>query len=233
MEKSKIIEKLFYYIVTFSYLILPISFFFIGTKKKEVIPIILYAYGIVCFAFLFLYKFYYADIPKLARPYYQTFYTFFEYVVFTSIFWIILKQKKFRNVILVCSTLFFVFQVLYVTGGRIKKLDSMPIGVEFILILIYIIYFFYTFSRRLDSVSIYNHFAFWFSVGILIYLGGSFFFFILIEHLNENQINTFGNFTFVAEIIKNILFVLALFIYVRNPFETKKKSESIPFLDMI
>jgi hypothetical protein len=110
----------------------------------------------------------------------------------------------------------------------------VPIGIETILLLIYIIYFFYTFSKRLNSLYIYNHYVFWIAVGILIYLGGSFFFFILIEHLTKEQVDAFGNLTYLAEIIKNILFGLALFIYSRYPFEKPEKNNtSVPFLDMI
>jgi hypothetical protein len=65
-------------------------------------------------------------------------------------------------------------------------------------------------------------------------LGGSFFFFILFDHLNTTQIAAFGDMTYVAEIIKNILFAVAIFIYARYPFETpKQKPENIPYLDLI
>ncbi len=62
----------------------------------------------------------------------------------------------------------------------------------------------------------------------------SFFFFILIEHLTKEQITEFGSLTFLAEIIKNVLFAIALFIYARNPYEKQKKgSNDVPYLDMV
>jgi len=132
----------------------------------------------------------------------------------------------------IASVLFFAFQMFYVFGGHVKRLDSIPIGIETILILIYIISFFFTVSR--GSEPIYNHYAFWISVGILIYLGGSFFFFILFQNLSQAEIKAFGELTYVAEILKNILFAVALFIYSRKSFEhQKKKPDSVPFLDMI
>lgn len=40
--------------------------------------------------------------------------------------------------------------------------------------------------------------------------------------------------TYVAEIIKNILFAIAIFIHARYPFEKpKQKPENIPYLDLI
>jgi hypothetical protein len=110
----------------------------------------------------------------------------------------------------------------------------VPIGIETILLLIYILYFFYQFSKNLDTSYIYNHYAFWIAVGILIYLGGSFFFFILFDYLNPDEVETFGNMTYVAEIIKNILFAAGIYIYSKYPFKNKpERKEPIPFLDHI
>jgi hypothetical protein len=230
--KIQTIEKLFYYIVAYSYLLLPICFFFIGSKKKEVIPVLIALYGIVCCCFLLFYK--EGNIPKDAKKYFQTAYTFFEYGIFTFIFWINFRKDKFRRLLLVASVLFFGFQLFYVLTTKVKGLDSVPIGIETILILIYVIYFFYSFSKRLSDFYIYNHYVFWFAAGILIYLGGSFFFFILFEQLSLDQKNDFGNLTYLAEIIKNLLFALALFVYTRYPFENQKKnSNSVPYLDMV
>ena len=113
-------------------------------------------------------------------------------------------------------------------------LDTVPIGIETILIFIFIVYSFFEFSKNFPGLNAYNSYIFWIAAGILIYLGGSFFFYILIDQLDKNQIDTFGDLTYLAEIVKNALFALALFIYARNPFEIRKKnSNSVPYLDMI
>ena len=189
-------------------------------------------YGIMCFFFLLYYR--EGDIPKDAKKYFQTSYTFFEYSIFTFIFWINFRKDKIRWLLLLTSVLFLGFQLFYVFTTKTKGLDSVPIGIETILILVYVIYFFYSFSKRLSDFYIYNHYVFWIAVGILIYLGGSFFFFILFEQLSIDQKNDFGNLTYLAEVIKNILFALAIFTYTRYPFENQKKNtNSVPYLDMI
>jgi len=116
---------------------------------------------------------------------------------------------------------------------KVNRLDTVPIGIETILVLVYIFFFFFEFSKKLDGSYIYNYYFFWVSVGVLIYLGGSFFFYILIDHLSKEQVETFGNMTFVAEIIKNILFTAAIYIYVRFPSKREHKPPSVPYLDMI
>ncbi len=221
---------MYYYIVTFSYLLLPLGFFLSKSKKKDTIPLSFALYGIVFFWLLLFYH----DIPKGIIGFYQSFYTFLEYAFFAFIFWNNIKTKKIRHLIIIGSIVFFIFQLIYITTTKIKSLDTIAIGIETILIFIYIFFFLYEFSKNTSNFYIYNHYGFWIAVGILIYLGGSFFFFILFDLLSKDQRNSFGNLTYLAEIIKNVLFTLAIFMYIRYPLEnTKNKTSSIPYLDMI
>ena len=230
MVKIQIIEKLFLHIVYFSYLLLPFGFLFSKSKKKDIIPITIAIYGIVFFLLLQLYQY----LPRNTKTIYQSFYTYFEYLVFAFFFWSNINSKNLKKLILVSSALFFIFQLVYINTIKVNRLDSIPIGIETILLLVYIFFFFFEFSKSLNGSYIYNHYCFWISVGILIYLGGSFFFYILIDHLTKEQVNTFGNMTFVAEFIKNLLFVVALLIYAKHPKKTNDKSHlSVPYLDMI
>ena len=227
--KIQTIEKLFSYLVVYAYLLLPLSYLLIKDKKRS-IPIVLGLYGVI---FFFLLKYFY-DVPKNYRLYYQSSYTYLEYLTFAFLLWYNISQKTLKRVIVYLSIAFFVFQVIYLLTQHYRKLDSVPIGIETILIFIYVFFFFYDNFQKTSNTFIYNHYCFWFSVGILVYLGGSFFFYILIEHLNKDQLNTFGTMTYVTDVIKNILFAVGLFIYSRYPIKTyTKKSESIPYLDMI
>lgn len=231
MEKSKLIEKLFYYIVTCSYLLIPLAFLIFRAKKKDVIPVILCAYALVCFVSLVSHEY----LPRgTARKIYQAVYTYTEYLFLAVIFWYTLKNKTIKKLILLLSAGFFIFQILHFRSSSLVRLDSVPIGIETILIFFYIVYFFYEFSKSLNAQYIYNHYCFWIAVGVLIYLGGSFFFYLSINQLNPDEVEKFGNMTYLAEIIKNVMFGLAVFIYTKHPIvSTNKKTNSVPFLDMI
>jgi len=219
-----------YNAVTFSYLLIPLGFFISKSKKTELVPTSLVIYGIFCCFFLFTLDNY---IPKNIRIYFQISYTFIEYGFFTLLFWVNFKQKKVRRPIIIASGLFLISLIFFALRRKVKGLDSIPIGIETILILTYIIYFFYEFSKDSSSFYIYNHYCFWIAVGVLIYLGGSFFFFILFEQLSSDQKRSFGNITYMAEIIKNLLFALSIFIYHRYSLENaKRKTSSLPYLDM-
>jgi len=217
-------------IVTYSYLIFPFLFLFLKGKFKEGFLLLLAFYGLAFFSLIFFDGF----IPKDIKKYYQGFYTFLEYSIFTYIFWVNIKNNAFRKFVLVVSILFIVFELYYVSSTSLQRLDSIPIGIETILIFIYIFGFFFEFSKNVKDTFIYNHYCFWLSVGILIYLGGSFFYYILVNHLNEEDVERFGNLTYIAEILKNLLFCIAIFMYKKYPInKPHNHSKNIPNLDMI
>ena len=93
------------------------------------------------------------------------------------------------------------------------RLDTIPIGVETILLFIYIFIFFYDTLRSTKQVDIYNNFGFWIAVGILLYLGVSFFFYILANDMLIDEIDQYWVVTFIAEMIKNIMFCIAIIMY--------------------
>jgi len=231
--KVQTIENLFFYIVACSYLLIPIGLILSKSKNRDTIAISIAVYGIVFSAILLSY--YSLPSDKEFRKVVQLLYTFLEYSFFAFIFWSNIKSKGFRKLMVLFSFLFLIFQVIYFFESKLTRLDSIPIGIETILILVYITYFFFeSFKNTTTNNYLYNHYCFWISVGILIYLGGSFFFYILVDELSKEQEETFGKMTFVAEIIKNILFGTAVYIYTRYPNkETNKKNQSIPYLDMI
>ena len=67
----------------------------------------------------------------------------------------------------------------------------------------------------------------------MIYLGGSFFFYILLNNLSTSEEKTFGNVTYIAEIIKNILFAFSIYLFKKHPVKNiQDQAKKIPNLDM-
>lgn len=130
------------------------------------------------------------------------------------------------------SLLFVTFQALYFSFAQPKLLDSIPIGVQTILVLSYIFYFLYIQISSTTSIPLYKQHTFWLAVGILIYLSGTFFFYILINHLPERQIQPYWFITYIFDIIKNILFSIAVLVYSRTPKDPAKTEQpNTPYLD--
>lgn len=124
--------------------------------------------------------------------------------------------------------------LFYSTSG-VKRIDSIPIGVESILLFIYIFYYFYDSLKNLDvKYGLAEKSSFWFITGIFIYLGITFFFNILGNTIELENIKKYYHFAYFGDIFKNILFTIAIYKYSKHPLKTpKEKHASIPFLDAI
>ncbi len=97
-----------------------------------------------------------------------------------------------------------------------KNIDSVPIGIETILILIYSFYYFYEQINDTSNLFIYITYQFWIVIGIMIYLAGSFFIYIFANHVDRQTLNQYWFLTNVFYVIKNILFVVAILIHVKQ-----------------
>jgi hypothetical protein len=180
---------------------------------------------------VFLLNLFIDDIFKIVGRGYYLIYTSIEYVSFALIIWHNIQNKIFKKAVFYLSLLFVGFQVIYFLIGQRKLLDSVPIGVEAIFILIYLFYFFYEQMKINISTSIYNNHAFWINVGILIYLSGTFFFYILVNYLPKEQIQPYWYITYIFDIIKNLMLSVGIFIYMVSPKNKNITSNNIPFLD--
>jgi hypothetical protein len=187
-------------------------------------------YCIVFFFVVFIEDF----IPntRLAkRIYYQTF-TLLEYSFFTGILWINIRTKQIRKSIIGLSIAFISFLIIYFFTAKFKRIDSIPIGIETILVFTYIFYFFLEQFKETTNQSLSNISCFWFAVGILIYLGGTFFINILANNMERDQIDKYWFLTYIADIIRNILFAIGIIILSRRPIEKSKTENQIPYLDI-
>lgn len=66
-------------------------------------------------------------------------------------------------------------------------------------------------------------------LGILFYLGGSLFYYLLVDQLTSSEVDLFGKLTYIFEIVKNLLFSLAIIMYLKK--ETTIKKTELPNLD--
>jgi hypothetical protein len=224
--KTKSIERLFLHILIYTYLLIPIFFFFLKIKKKE--GLIFGLYGLVFFALLLL-----ATYGILRTSYlYITIYTFLEYCFFTGMLLNSISIKKLRLIIFICSIFFISLQVIFYLTSR-PGMDSIPVGIETVLIFIYIIFFFYQNFRNNYDQFIYDHHGFWLSIGMMIYLGGTFFFNLLANYIDPRDIDKYWFLTHIADIIKNLFFCIALIVYSRTHLQEKLfHHSSVPYLDL-
>jgi len=131
------------------------------------------------------------------------------------------------------SILLTVFLFIFDFVIKFKNFDSIPIAAETLVLLVFSIYFFYEQFKDVSSLYVYNHYCFWFTIGILIYLCGSLFIYVYADQVGKEQMSQAGFWLipYVVEIIKNLLFTIAVMVYSRN-FVVKEKKKDIPYLDI-
>lgn len=229
MVKTNIIESLFFNILIASFLF-PALGILLNYKnlKTEKVFIVLFIY---CIGFMTM--LYFDDFLSKYRHAYTTFYTTIEYLVFSYTLWFFIQSKKLKKVIVILSVTFLLFQATHYFIGDFSILDTIPIGVETILIFLQIFFLFYEqFQKATEHFYITP--SFWIVLGLMIYLSGSFFFNILANNVDiRKTIIKYWFFTYIFEIIKNILFLIAIVIYAKkNKKNRLQRKTSIPYLDI-
>jgi hypothetical protein len=216
LAKTRTIENLFlilHYISEFLVVLSFLIFFKQLSTDREVILLAIYALTDLILNFS-------SDYLHLTGNWYfyiwSTF-TLVEYSVFTFILWKGIESVFFRRLILVTSSLFFVFIIIFNIVTNFKNYDSVPMGIETILIFIYAVYYLYEQMNDVSTVFIYSKYKFWVVIGFLIYLAGSFFIFIFASGIkNASLLNQFWSFTNVFFAIMNVLFLIAFYLRVKE-----------------
>ncbi|MBA3284743.1 MAG: hypothetical protein H0U27_06760 [Nitrosopumilus sp.] len=203
---TKTIEDLFFYAVFAAdfFVIVQILFFYKQSITHKVL-------GLLFFYCLFnsLSNVIPSYISSKALYYSLALFTSVEYLVFALIFSLIIKNKKFKRLILYLS-LFFIGFVIFNFHPERKSFDSLPIGVETILIMVYCFYYLYEQMNDLSTSFIYHRYHFWIAIGILIYLGGSFFIYIFADKVDNSILDDYWFLTYAFYIVKNIFFLIGI-----------------------
>jgi hypothetical protein len=226
LEKIQIIENLLYILLQYLFLVPPVLYLvFYKTLGKELKIITLICYCVSVFTFFQIEE----SVPSKFR---YALFTLIEYGFFSTLIYQHLGQKKHKAILLILSVAFLIFHTAYFFYGHKRRIDSIPIGIESILVFVHIILFLSEQIKNTGEKPIYSNYFFWISVGIIIYLGGSFFIYILANTISYSELEKYWPFTYVVEIIKNILIIISIFIYVKN-LEKKEPPNNVPNLDII
>jgi hypothetical protein len=159
-----------------------------------------------------------------------TSYTFVEYLIFSFLLYSFIKSKSFRRVILLSSLLFVCSLISFTLFTKIEILDTVPIGIETILILIFSFYYLYEQMSDLNNQFIYNQFSFWAVTGMMIYLAGSFFIYVFAAQINTDILKNYWFLTNAFYCIKNILFGIGAYLILKK-LKSPHPKELQPYLN--
>jgi len=182
--------------------------------------------------------------------------TLIEYSFFSTLIFQQLRIRKLKLTIIIASVFFFLFQIIYFVGhdsGILtsfpqflqdffnwlnipkykKSFDSIPIGIETILIFVFIFFFLFEQFKDVKDIPIYSNYFFWVAIGLLIYLGGSLFIYLMASNwMSNEEFDRYWFFTYIVETIKNLLLTTAVFIYSKSPKKISS-TQALPNLDFM
>lgn len=153
--------------------------------------------------------------------------TFFFYLLFQ-------KNKVYRTVILVSFALFCLFWVgRNLLFKEITTYDSASQAMEFILLFLFCLSYFFQKAKVSDTVFIYSTYEFWIVSAILIYCAGTFFSFFIPSDAKETTIDTkaFEYISRVGNILKNLLLAIAFSISNKNLSNHSRNPNSIYYIN--
>lgn len=158
-------------------------------------------------------------------------FTFCEYTLWIVFFLANIERRAIRLSVLILSIGVIGFLIWYPLSASIERVDSIPIGVETISILLVSFYFLYELMNQPKMNYIYNDYRFWIVTGMCLYLAGSFFYYILAQQLDRKTLESFRFISYLFYIIKNVFFAISILIFAKNTKSNSFYSKPIPNLD--
>jgi hypothetical protein len=226
---AKTIDDLFVYlrILTDFLLAFWIIFGYSGTLRKQRGSIAILVYCIYNILFFFIGE---QISDRIGRIIFYSSYTFIEYLIFSYFILLYIKNKVFKKILISSSILFVVSLITVLLFTEFKIIDTIPIGIETILILIFSFYYLYEQMSDLSNEFIYNKFAFWIITGFLIYLAGSFFIYVFAAQVDKEILQEYWFLTNAFYSLKNIIFALGYLVVIKK-IKNPKPMELSPYLN--
>lgn len=225
MAKQPNIENLFIYLAIYAEFVpgLCLLLFFKKVNKERPLGVIL-IYSLL-FALAGIIDLYDLTPTKSYKIYFYSAITLFEYSLFCCFLLLIIKNNIVKRYILFSIFAFALFHISYTYLSPNLYFDSIPIGIETILILIFSIYFLYEQINNPQIIFIYNNYRFWIIAGFMIYLSGSFFIYILAYYIPRSQLAFYWQFIDIFLILKNIFFTIGILVFALQPKIRKLHSD--------
>lgn len=138
-------------------------------------------------------------------------FTLIEFLLLISYLYISIKRNYYKRYIILSATVFICSIIYDVINHSLKDFDSLPTGIEAIILIIFSIL---CLLEILNSNDIFKKSKTWISFGIIIYFSGSFFLFILSSSnlKYEAFANDYAMIVSIFNILKNLLFSAAVIV---------------------
>ena len=153
-------------------------------------------------------------------------YNLVEYSLLAYFFSLHIKKKFVKKILLYSPIIFALFCFLNFISAKEPSLPFIPLIVEYIILLVFIIYFFFEVMQETVVEPIYHRAIFWISVAFIINFSGNFFLFLYSKNSFNDEVFQ-RQYTIIyssVTILKNILLCISILVK-----ENKKSLTNNPF----
>ena len=145
-------------------------------------------------------------------------YNILEYSMLSYLFYLYIKNKYIRNILLFSSIPYILFCIYDFIIAKEPSLAFYPLIIEYLVLLLFIVYFFFEVIQESIVEPIYHKAIFWISVAFITNFSGNFF--LLLSSINSFQDEEFRyTFTIIyssVTILKNILLCISVIVNENN-----------------
>lgn len=200
--------------------ILTAVFFIKKIKEQSIWAIIIYC----TYSFINNQAIAYRGAHKLGYQNLYYYFTLFEYILFSFLLIKVINSKVAKKIIVFIAPLFTLFCIYFILRGNLTGFDSKQTSIECVIIIFGCLYYFYEQLVSPEVEFLYSNYKFWIIIALLIYLSGSFFIFVFAADLPKKDADSFWPIIYIAAIVRNILFAIAVYLSTRPQDEEPYQS---------
>jgi hypothetical protein len=158
--------------------------------------------------------------------YISSFFTIGELLISSYYFYTVIKTPILRRSILAASSVIFLFLLFNFFRSDKKNFDSFSASLESITLIIFCLVYFFEQINKQEQYFIYSSPNFFIVLGIMIYMSGTLFLFVMANNFSEIESRKYWVINNVINFITNISFSIA---FLQNRFSRQNHMTEKPF----
>lgn len=156
-------------------------------------------------------------IYKSPEKYYLVvrFYNVLEYSLLAYFFSLYIRNKAIKKILLYSPIPFLIFCIYDFINQKVPAIPFVPLSVEHITLLVFIIYYFFEVMQEMVVEPIYQRAIFWISVAFIINFSGNFFLFLYSKNDYGDDDVFKRQYTIIyttVTVLKNLLLCISILI---------------------
>jgi hypothetical protein len=154
-------------------------------------------------------------------------FTVLEYLVFAGYLLSILINKTAQKALITLSVVFTVFCSYIIIESTLEQFDSVQSSISAIILISFCIIYLFEEINKPELTFIYASYRFWIVAAILIYFAATLFLYGFAATLPPEVMQQYWIINNISNILKSILFSIAVIVHVRTP----NRPKSPPFME--